>query len=291
MRSSYLLLLILFNFLWSAALAIYKALEGHLSRGSIVTLRFGIAAVCVLLCWPLYRGKSPRGWDLVKTAIMGIIVFMLGHRIQTMGVQLGTAGNASVLMGCEPLVTSVAAALFLREHIGFRQWIGFAMGMLGVALLNGLFGTGFKWEGLGASLIFVSCFICEAVFSIMGKPLMERSDKMKILALGLLFGTIANLLVDGPQTFAEARHLPLHFWWLIAYMAVICTAIGYAFWFVVIEETDVNIVALTIFAQPVAGLFFATLWLHEPLHWGHLWGSLAIITGLVVGLSRTVKPA
>ena len=60
-------------------------------------------------------------------------------------------------------------------------------------------------------------------------------------------------------------------------------------WYVVIRETDVNITALTIFAQPVAGVAIAWLWLHESLHWGQLWGCLAIVAGLILGLSRQIK--
>jgi drug/metabolite transporter (DMT)-like permease len=46
---------------------------------------------------------------------------------------------------------------------------------------------------------------------------------------------------------------------------------------------------MTIMAQPVAGVPVAVLWLGEELHAGHLWGSVAIITGLVIGLYA--KPA
>jgi drug/metabolite transporter (DMT)-like permease len=289
MRLSYLILLIFMNFLWAASLSIYKALAGHLEPGGIVTLRFGMALVFLAPFWPWMPGKAPRGTDLLKSAIMGCIVFMLGHRLQVWGNKLSTAGNTSVLMGTEPLVTSLAAAIFLREHIGPRRWIGFGLGMFGVAVLNGLLGEGFKWAGLAASLIFISSFVCEAFYSIVGKPLIERVGLLKILTVALAFGTVANLLVDGRETFAAARAMPPHLWWMIAYMALFCTALGYAIWFVVIRETDVNIAALTIFAQPLAGVLIAAWWLHEPLHWGQFWGCTAIIAGLIVGLSRQIK--
>ena len=284
MRLSYLILLIVLNFFWAGSLSIYKVLADYVAPGGIATLRFGTAALLLLALWPVYSGKAPRGRDLWKTALMGLVVFTLGHRIQVLGVKLGTAGNSAVLMGVEPILTSVAAALFLREHIGPRRWLGFGLGLLGVAVLNR-----FQWAGLAASLIFVSCFICEAFYSIMGKPLIERAGAMKILTLALLIGTAANLLIDGRQTFGEARAMPAHLWWLVAYLSIICTAVGYGVWFLVIQESDVNIVALTIFAQPVAGLIIAVIWLHERLHWGHLWGSLAIVAGLIVGLSRQIK--
>ncbi|HZV34407.1 MAG TPA: DMT family transporter [Verrucomicrobiae bacterium] len=289
MRVSYLIILILMNFLWAASLSIYKALAGHLEPGGIVTLRFGVAAFSLVILWPWLPGKAPRGKDLLKTVLIGLTVFMVGHRIQVFANKLGTAGDSSVLMAMEPILTSVAAAIFLREHIGPRRWTGFALGMLGVALLNGFGHGGFAWAGLAVSLLFISSFLCEAVYSIAGKPLLERAGMLKILAIALVAGTVGNVLLDGHQTFVAARAMPLHLWWLILYMATVCTSIGYAIWFLVIKETDVNVTAMTIFAQPVAGVALAGFWLHEPLHWGQFWGSAAIIAGLVLGLSRQIK--
>ncbi len=290
MRPSYLILLIVMNFFWAGSLSIYKALAEYLQPGGIVTLRFGVAALIMAVAWPWLPGRAPRGLDLWKTVLMGLIVFMLGHRIQVYGNKLSTAGNSSVLMAMEPIITSVAAAIFLREHIGPRRWMGFTLGMLGVALLNGFLRGNVEWSGVTASVIFISSFLCEAVYSVMGKPLIQRAGMMKILALALIFGTLANLLIDGHQTWLAARAMPPHLWWLIFFLSTVCTSIGYTIWFVVIKETDVNVVAFTIFAQPLAGVAIAGLCLHEPLHWGQLWGSLAIIAGLVLGLSRQIKP-
>ena len=50
-------------------------------------------------------------------------------------------------MAVEPLITSVAAALFLREHIGPRRLAGFGLGMCGVVLLNGVWRKDFQWTG------------------------------------------------------------------------------------------------------------------------------------------------
>lgn len=291
MRTSYLIILIVLNFFWAGSLSIYKELAHYLAPGGIVTLRFAMAGLILLILWPWLPGSSPRGWVLAKTALMGLVVFTLGHRLQVLGVKMGTAGDSSVLMAAEPILTSVAAALFLREHIGPRRWAGFGLGVLGVALLNGFLRGGVAWGGVTASLVFMSSFLCETFYSIMGKRLIEQAGMLKILAVSLVFGTLGNLMIDGPQTLVDARAMPPHLWWLVLYLASICTALGYAVWLVVLKETDVNVTALTIFAQPVAGVLIAGLWLHEPLHWGQLWGSLAIVAGLILGLSRQVHPS
>jgi drug/metabolite transporter (DMT)-like permease len=289
MKPSYLIILLVMNFFWAAVYSSYKVIGQNLPTGAIVTLRFGLAALCLLFAWPWLPGPAPRGRDLALTCLMGVLLFVLGQRLQVYGNQLGRAGDSAVLMAFEPLVTSVMAGVFLHEHIGPRRWAGFGLGLGGVALLHGVWRSDFQWAGLGASLIFVSSFVCEAIYSVLGKPIVARASIMKMLAISLGVGTVANLLIDGRSTAAAASTLPVEGWLLLLALATICTAIGYSIWFVVIRECPVNVAALTVFAQSVFGVGMAAVWLHEKLHWGQLMGCLAIVAGLVVGLSRQIK--
>jgi drug/metabolite transporter (DMT)-like permease len=289
MRPAYLIILLVLNFFWAASLSAYKVLEQSLEPGGIVTLRFGLAALSLLVLWPWLPGTAPRGRDLVKTCLLGLVVFAFGHRMQVLGNKLSTASNSSVLMAIEPLIASVGAAFFLREYIGPRRMIGFMFGMLGVVLLNGPWRPEFQWASLGASAIFMISFFCETAYSVVGKKIILGAGPLKVLALSLTAGTLANLLLDGQTTVAAAAHMPLQAWWLLLGLALVCTSFGYGFWFLVIREGEVNVAALTIFAQPVFGVALAKSWLGETLHWGQLWGSAAIVAGLVIGLSRQIN--
>jgi drug/metabolite transporter (DMT)-like permease len=291
MKPGHLILLLVMNFCWAAVYSIYKLLGPNLPTGGIVTLRFGLAALCLLAAWPWLPGPAPRGRDLITTCVMGLLVYVIGQRLQVYGNQAGTAGNSAVLMAFEPVITSLAAAIFLHEHIGPRRWAGFALGMFGVVLLNGVWRADFQWTGVAASLIFVSSFAFEAAYSVVGKPITMRASIIKMVAISLAVGTAANLLIDGRATLAAAKVLPPQAWLLLFALALICTAIGYSLWFIVIRECPVNVAALTIFAQSVFGVALAAVWVKEKLHWGHFWGSAAIVAGLAVGLSRQVKTA
>jgi len=290
MKPAYLIILLLMNFFWASVYSANKVMgQDNLPTGAIVTLRFALAGLSLLVCWPWLPGTAPRGWDLLKTCGMGVVVYVLGQRLQVYGNNLGTAANSSVLMAIDPLVTSVAAALFLKERLGPRRMAGFVLGLMGVAILNRIWRPDFHWTGLAASLIFVSSFLCEAAYSVIGKPIILRASPMKTLAVSLFAGTAANLAIDGPQTLALARDLSPKVWMLLLYLAVVCTAIGYGVWFIAIRACPVNLVGLTVFAQSVFGALIAAVWLREELHWGHLFGSLAITTGLAVGLSRQIQ--
>lgn len=278
------------NFFWGAVYSAYKIIgQENLPSGGIVTLRFGVAAVSFLLFWPWLPGAAPRGRQLAVTCLMGLMLFVLGQRLQVYGNQLGTAGNSSILIALEPLMTSVAAAIFLHEHIGPRRVAGFVLGLVGVGLLNGIWRADFQWGALAASLFIVSSFVCEAAYSVLGKTIVMRASVMKMLAISLLVGTAANLLIDGRETIRVALALSPKAWLLIAVLGVICTSLGYTVWFVVIRECPVNVAALTIFSQSVFGVAVAALWLGEKLRWDQLAGGATIVAGLAVGLSRQVR--
>lgn len=286
MRGGWLLILIGFNVFWGGTYSAFKDLEPWLNPGQVVTLRYSVAAILLLLCWPLMRGPAPRGSDLLKTVLMGLLVFVCAPRLQVSAAQAGRAGDMSVLVALEPLVATVGAALFLRERVPANRWIGFVFGMIGVVLLANVWAPEFRLANLGANSIFIASFFCESAYSVMGKPLIHRCSFLKVTTLSLAAGVAINLLLDGASTVEAARHLPLRGWLEIIYLATICTAIGYAVWFAAMHVLPVNAVAMTVFTQPFAGSLIAILFLGEAPHWGQLWGGLAIAIGLVLGLRR-----
>lgn len=272
------------NLLWAASYAINKALAPHLTSTALVTLRYGLATLCLLPLWPLMPGRGPRGRDLVTTLVMGALVFCGAQQLQVAGTYLGRAGDTSVLIALDPLVTSLGAALFLGERIVPRRWLGCGLGMLGVVSLARPWRDDFHWASLAANGLVLLSLVCEAAYSALGKPLLERVGTLKLLTVALVGGMGVNLLLTGPHALAGLHTMPAWAWWLVAYLVFICTLLGYTLWFVVIREAEVSAVALTIFVQPVAGLLIVNVWLKEPLHAGQLWGSLAIAAGLAVGL-------
>ena len=289
-RTIWLLILIGFNIFWGGTYSAFKDLGQWLNPGQVVTLRFGIAAGLLACCWPWMRGNAPRGLDLVKTFVMGLVVFVAAPRLQVIAAQAGQAGDLSVLVALEPLVVTVGAALFLREVVPARRWLGFFFGMLGVVLLSNIWQPDFRLASLGSNAIFVGSFFCESAYSVMGKPLIQRASFLKVTTLALLSGTTVNLVMDGRSTIVAATVLPLLGWMEIAYLSVICTALGYAAWFAAIRVVPVNVVAMTVFTQPFAGTLIAVLLLGEQLHFGQLWGGLAIVIGLMLGLRQRRPP-
>lgn len=291
MKPVHFLLLVGMNLFWAGTYSTFKALGRHLDSGTIATVRYALAALVMVALWRWLPGPGPRRRDLAWTALMGVLVFCVTPRLQIEGVHRSYASDTSLLMALEPLVTAVAAAIFLGEHIAARRWWGCGLGMVGVVLMSRIWTPdAAPLAGLLANLLFISSFITETAYSVMGKPLLQRSSPLKLLAVSLVAGTAANVIIEAAlghaPRYAALGSLPWTAWALFAYLALICTVIGYTLWYVVIRETEVNVTALTVFVQPLAGLFLSVIFLGENVHAGQFWGSLAIAAGLAVGLRR-----
>jgi drug/metabolite transporter (DMT)-like permease len=130
MKRVHLALLIIMNLFWAGTYSAFKRLGETLSAGEVTTLRYTLATVLIGLLWPLLPGLAPRRHDLLKAAVMGVLVFSVGPRLQVLGVHLGKAGDASILIALEPLVTAVAVA----EPLHWGQLWGSAAIVLGLVV-------------------------------------------------------------------------------------------------------------------------------------------------------------
>ena len=106
---------------------------------------------------------------------MGVIVFVCAPRLQVAAVQRGHASDASVLMALAPLIDSVGAAIFLREHVAQRRWVGFLLGLTGAVLMAEVWRPDFRLPALTANALIILSFFCESTFSVMGKPALQRA--------------------------------------------------------------------------------------------------------------------
>ena len=115
---------------------------------AVITLMSGVALL-MRAPWP----RDGRAWFHI--GVSGVLV----HAIYLGGVFIAIskglpAGVASIVVGIQPLLTAVGAGLLLGESVLRRQWIGLAMGFIGVALVvSGKLGNGYNLNALTPALV------------------------------------------------------------------------------------------------------------------------------------------
>jgi drug/metabolite transporter (DMT)-like permease len=147
---------LLFVLLWSTGFIGAKLGLPHAEPLTFLLVRYvlviglmSLVAILMRAQWP----KDARAWFHI--GVSGVLV----HAIYLGGVFISIskglpAGVASLVVGIQPLLTAVGAGLLLGDSVLRRQWIGLALGFVGVALLvSGKLGNGYELNALIPALV------------------------------------------------------------------------------------------------------------------------------------------
>jgi drug/metabolite transporter (DMT)-like permease len=103
---------------------------------TFLTLRFAFGLALLVPLALLARPTWPRGSILGHVIVAGLLMHAINlggsHYAQYLGM---SAGIAALILAVQPLVTAVVAAPLLGERLRPPQWLGVALGLLGVALV------------------------------------------------------------------------------------------------------------------------------------------------------------
>jgi drug/metabolite transporter (DMT)-like permease len=146
----------LFVFLWSTGFIGAKYGLPYAEPLTFLSIRY--VAVIVLMTVIALAMKAP--WPKTKEqwfhiAVSGLLVHALYLGGVFSAISKGfPAGLASLMVGLQPLLTAFIAGWLLKETIVARQWVGLALGLIGIALvLSGRIQSGFSLEGIELTIL------------------------------------------------------------------------------------------------------------------------------------------
>lgn len=299
--------LIICNVLWSAAYTVSK----HLMNVGYHPLEIGFlryfAGVLPLLIYFVWGGRKSlmarwwRDFGLIDSRLLlvGVLTFFFSPLGQMVGLSMSRAVDGSLLIALEPLVTIVAAWLVLGERLRWNQTVGLALAVTGACILTEVTfekARAFADVRLIGNLVFVGSLLSESAYSILAKPALERRSPITFLtvscAVGVLLLFLLNIGMDGPSRaaglsllFARAEFTDFA---AVLYLGFGCTTFGYLFWMYALQRASVSVIALTLYVQPVLGLFWGHVFLGEAVTSSTVLGA-ALILGAVWLASRVAS--
>lgn len=128
----------LFVLLWSTGFIGAKLGLPYAEPATFLWLRFVLVLALLLpICW-LSRARWPAPRDAVQMGVAGVLM-QAGYLGGVFGsLHLGMpAGVSALITGLQPVCTAVLGGLLLGERTGPRQWLGLALGLVGVLLVVG----------------------------------------------------------------------------------------------------------------------------------------------------------
>ena len=152
----------LFVLLWSSGFVFAKLGLAYAEPLTFLSIRM-IAVVALLgVILALTRPKWPNAAGIAHSAVTGLMVHGLYLGGVFVAIENGvSAGLAALIVSLQPVLTSTIANRWLGERVVARQWLGLALGLLGVYLVlsekTGAGGaTGFGWLSVTMALLGIT---------------------------------------------------------------------------------------------------------------------------------------
>ena len=127
----------LFVVIWATGFIVAGIVSSRADPLTFLTVRHGCSIVvftglslAVRAAWP----RDPRAWRDAMVAGMLLHGFYIGAVFWAVSQGLG-AGMTALVTALHPLFTAMLAIPLLHERLVARQWLGIAVGVIGVALI------------------------------------------------------------------------------------------------------------------------------------------------------------
>jgi drug/metabolite transporter (DMT)-like permease len=125
-----------FVLLWASGFVFTKLGLGYAEPFTFLSLRIGAVVALLGIAIIFTRPKWPSAIGMVHSAATGLMVHGLYLGGVFVAIENGvSAGLAALIVSLQPVLTSTIANRWLGERVAPGQWLGLALGVVGVYLI------------------------------------------------------------------------------------------------------------------------------------------------------------
>jgi drug/metabolite transporter (DMT)-like permease len=259
----------------------------------VAAIRMTVAGVCLSpILWTYRRQLKLNAIDWLLLAGVGASSIALHQITLAAGVQDTSAGNASLILGLNPLATALLAMVFLGEAMSWRKAVGIAVGFSGVLVVVLTQHGAIAVNGWGDVIMFASMLMYVTGGLLIRKLTTRGVPVLLVTAVSQMFGVVflwgAALYAEPISYYVSLEVTPFQ-WLVILVSGCLATALGSVGWNYGIRHLGASRTAVFLNGMPLASLFFAALFLNERLQLLHLFALVMIVTGVYLGSRQVSK--
>jgi drug/metabolite transporter (DMT)-like permease len=277
--------LLLTALFWGGTFIAGRLIAQSVGPFSAAFLRFAIAVVFLLLLTARKMGGLPRvskaqGMALFFLGLSGVFAY---NALFFKGLQLISAGRASLIIANNPVFIALFAALIFKERLSWLKVAGVILSVSGAVIviskgdLAQLLGGGVGW---GELLIF-GCVGSWVTYSLIGKTIMKDLSPLVAVSYSASIGLAALLIPALAEGMVEQiPQYTLLDWGCIAYLGVFGTVLGFVWYYEGIKALGPTKAGQFINFVPVCAILLAYFILGEPVTRSLLVGAGFVVSGV-----------
>lgn len=277
-------LLILTMMVWGNSFIAIKYVVAYVTPLELVTVRFvPVALIFALLLLPT-RGRQV--WRLVRAeswrlALLGLTGGVLYNTFLAWGETHVPASTAGLIIALNPAFTYSLSMLTLGEPLIWKRVLGMVIAFAGLAvIIRWRSGNAVGLDDVGYTLITMIAPLCWAIYTVLGKSVVERHPPILVTGVSMAFAGLFSLAFVRPSLLIKLSTVPTSFWLAVLYLAVPCTVFAFAVWFGALERMPAGRAVGFVYLSPMFAVIFGRLWLDEPVTVGLVLGGLILVGGV-----------
>lgn len=274
---------------FSFTLPFTRVAVGGLSPLFIGSARAVVAAMLAGAVLLLSRQPRPTRRQSARLLVVaGGVVF--GFPVLTSFAMTTTpASHAAVVIGLLPAATAVAVVLRTRERPAPSFWLFAILGAAAAVGFATLQGGGIGTVHAADLLLFGAVFAAAAGYAEGGLLARELGSWQTISWALVLAAPVMAVLTAVAAAAQPPAASPLQ-WLAFAYLAVVSMFLGFFAWYRGLAIGPMAQVSQIQLVQPVMGIAWAALLLHEPIGWSTVLGGLAVIACAALAVRTRLAP-
>ena len=272
--------------IWGNSFVLVKlAVDDGASPMMIAMGRFIVASAIfgVYVLWkrPKWPGKS----DIRTFLYLAFIGVGAYYFFQYYGVKFAGPSISAILVTLVcPVVIFLLSRVRLGESMSAQQKTGLGVAAVGsfLVITDGSFSFISNRTEIIGGLFGVVCAVFWAVFTVEGKRIVTKYEPFTSTAFLSIIGTVmmAPLAVAELQWGGPIEFPPTYFLAAI-YLGVLCTLIGYVFWFKALTGLSASTTGASLYFEPVVTIVFAYIILGQGIGWIAALGGLLVAIGVL----------
>ncbi len=279
-------ILIIVPLIWGVNFTIMKVGLQSLSPMPYNTSRLIVATIISWILVYVFKAyKKINVKDIRKILLVSILGFAIPQIGITLGVNLTTAGNSSLIMSLIPISVLIINVSLDKEQV--HKWAirGIIISFIGVILV--ILGSG---NGLhistsdlkGVAVILVAQFFA-GFFTVFSKPLVEKYSPYQIIAYAMTVSALLFFIISF-RSMGNVNWLLLSSpaWLSIIYSGIFALAVGNSIWVWAVKKIGPTKTAVYNNLTPVFAIITGCVFLHESFGWFQLIGAFIILVGLYI---------
>lgn len=282
MNTSNLLKLIVLAAIWGGSFLFMRIAAPVLGPGVLIEYRVTFAALFLGAVALVLRKPLDLRQHWKHYLILGFFNSALPFLLFAFAARTLTASVLSVLNATAPIWGAIIAAVWQRQMVGARVMLGLLLGTAGVALLVG-FDHASSRPGAGLAIAAATFAAFNyGIASTYAKS--AKSVEPFANAHGSMWAA-AVLTIPALAIFPQPAAPTVGIMAAALALGVLCSGIAYLLYFGLIRDVGPTSALTVTFLNPLFGILWGALFLHEVVGWHTIVGAAIVITGtaLVTG--------